>query len=269
MRYQLSGVSYYVHTEGKGEPLLLLHGFTGSSQTWRTFMKKFAKDYQVIAVDIIGHGQSAAPKEIKPYSMEAVVEALHDLLQQLSLSQINVIGYSMGGRLALSFAQRYPHLVKKLVLESASPGLKTQEEQNLRKEKDEQLASRIMENGIEEFVNYWEEIPLFRSQKQLPRHVQEAVRKERLSHTEIGLSNSLKGMGTGVQPSLWEMLGDLLMPVLLITGEVDQKFCLISKEMQTLIPNATSKIILGTGHAIHVEQPEIFGRIVSEFLATT
>lgn len=62
MRYQLSGVSYYVHTEGKGEPLLL-HGFTGSSQTWRAFMKKFAKDYQVIAVDIIGHGQSAARKK--------------------------------------------------------------------------------------------------------------------------------------------------------------------------------------------------------------
>lgn len=269
MMYQLNGVSYYVHTEGKGEPLLLLHGFTGSSQTWRTFMKKFVKDYQVIAVDIIGHGQSAAPKEIKPYSMEAVVEALHELLQQLSLSQVNVIGYSMGGRLALSFAQRYPHLVKKLVLESASPGLKTREEQKLRKEKDEQLASRIMKNGIEEFVNFWEEIPLFRSQKQLPSYVQEAVRQERLSHTEIGLSNSLKGMGTGVQPSLWEKLDDLLMPVLLITGEVDQKFCLISKEMQTLIPNATSKIILGTGHAIHVEQPEIFGRIVSEFLATT
>lgn len=269
MMYQLNGVSYYVHTKGKGEPLLLLHGFTGSSQTWRTFMKKFVKDYQVIAVDIIGHGQSAAPKEIKPYSMEAVVEALHELLQQLSLSQVNVIGYSMGGRLALSFAQRYPHLVKKLVLESASPGLKTREEQKLRKEKDEQLASRIVKNGIEEFVNFWEEIPLFRSQKQLPSYVQEAVRQERLSHTEIGLSNSLKGMGTGVQPSLWEKLDDLLMPVLLITGEVDQKFCLISKEMQTLIPNATSKIILGTGHAIHVEQPEIFGRIVSEFLATT
>ena len=107
---------------------------------------------------------------------------------------------------------------------------------------------------------------MFDSQKSLSLKKQQQIREERMSQTAIGLSNSLKGFSTGVQPSLWDKLGSLEFPVIMLTGELDKKFCEIAKKMLAILPNADWKIINGVGHAIHVENPKLFATIVEDII---
>ncbi len=266
MKYEINGVSYEVNKIGEGAPLLLLHGFTGSKETWTPFYKEWQKTNQLVSLDLIGHGETSSPHEIPKYKMESVAEDLCTLLDELRIDRVDLLGYSMGGRLALSFAVMFPERVGKLILESASPGLKTERERNLRKQQDEELAEQILAEGISWFVHKWENIALFESQKSLPVYIQERIREQRMKNDPIGLANSLRGMGTGIQPSWWEQLSSLSMPALFITGERDEKFVRIAEEMKKWMPHAVHERILGAGHAIHVEQREIFGKIVSGFL---
>jgi 2-succinyl-6-hydroxy-2,4-cyclohexadiene-1-carboxylate synthase len=175
----------------------------------------------------------------------------------------------MGGRLALTFAVNYPEKVRKLILESASPGLRTEAERHERRVQDNKLSEKIRQEGIKNFIDYWENIPLFQSQKSLPEKIRTRIRSQRLANSIDGLANSLNGMGTGVQPSWWDELAHLEMPVLLITGNLDQKFCRIAEEMSKILPNVKWKTAEDAGHAIHVEKPELFGTIVSGFLSQT
>jgi 2-succinyl-6-hydroxy-2,4-cyclohexadiene-1-carboxylate synthase len=267
MYLKIRDISYFVEVKGDGFPLVLLHGFTGDGTTWNSFVKQWSHKRTCICIDIIGHGKTDSPEDINRYKIQSVVKDIKSILENLKLDVVDVLGYSMGGRLALSFAMEYPEKVRKLVLESSSPGLKTEEERNSRQIQDERLANQILEHGIEEFVHYWENIPLFSSQKELPLQEQQMVREQRLQNSLVGLSNSLKGMGTGVQPSYWDKLSLFEIETLLVTGALDEKFCLIAEEMVASMKKAQWVKVDGCGHAIHVEHSEKFGTIVNGFLS--
>jgi len=263
---KVRGIHYHIEDSlSDGEPLILIHGFTGSSENWQHILP-FLNDYRVIRIDMIGHGMTDKPNEPSRYKVEEIVEDLREIVIQLKLEKVNILGYSMGGRIALSFAVLYPNYVKKLILESSSPGLRTMEERLIRVRADENLANEIISNGIDSFVRKWEQIPLFSSQRRLPEAQQQWLREQRQKNSSIGLANSLIGTGTGAQPSWWNMLQKVEVPTQLICGQLDKKFCAIAKEMNKLLPISNLKEINNTGHAIHVEQPRIFGKIVSEFL---
>jgi 2-succinyl-6-hydroxy-2,4-cyclohexadiene-1-carboxylate synthase len=266
MKIVANGVAYHVEVYGQGEPLLLLHGFTGSVESWKWLIPKWQDSRKLILVDILGHGLTVSPDDYKRYDIKLAAADLEEILRQLEVEKINVLGYSMGGRLALTFAILYPSRVKKLILESSSPGLKTLEERLSRIKSDETLAFEIEKYGVKKFVEKWENIPLFATQKRLPHEVQERIREGRLRNNEKGLANSLRGMGTGRQPSWWERLHEVTVPTLLLCGKEDKKFCQIASEMAQLMPNAVISQISDSGHAIHVEQPEIFAKIVDEFI---
>lgn len=261
----MNGVRYHVEVTGKGFPLVLLHGFTGDSTTWTTFSKKWCQERQVIVIDIIGHGKTDSPTDVKRYDMLSVVEDVKKILESLGISKTDMLGYSMGGRLALSFAIQYPECIRQLILESSSPGLESEKERMNRRENDEKICRFIEEQGIEKFVEYWGNIPLFSSQKKLPQQKQKEIQEQRLQNNPVGLCNSLRGMGTGSQPSWWEHLQNFQGETLLVTGSLDEKFCNIAKRMETLMTNANWITVEECGHAIHVEQPEKFGTIVKEF----
>ncbi|RFU66305.1 2-succinyl-6-hydroxy-2,4-cyclohexadiene-1-carboxylate synthase [Peribacillus glennii] len=266
MKIISNSVEYHVELKGEGKPLLLLHGFTGSLETWSSLVQKYESRYQFIMVDLIGHGKTDSPHDYTRYTTEKAAEDLKNILETLGIKKACLLGYSLGGRLALSFACIYPEYVDRLVLESASPGLLTEKERKIRRESDRQLAERITRNGVADFIEYWQGIPLFKTQQSLPEDKRQEMRRQRLSNSETGLAGSLLGMGTGSQPSWWDHLQNLQFPVMLVTGEFDEKFCTIARQMQKLINNCEWKIIKGAGHAIHVEVDEKFGKIVSEFL---
>jgi len=161
----IQGIRYAYEVSGNGAPLLLLHGFTGSKATWKPFIPLWSQRYRTIAVDIIGHGESDSPDQITHYTMEAFACTLEILLQNLGIQKTNILGYSMGGRIALYLTVKRPELIRAVLLESASPGLETKEERLNRIQQDEALADFITENGLIAFVNRWESLPLFASQK--------------------------------------------------------------------------------------------------------
>lgn len=266
MILRVNEIDYFVDVKGEGFPLVFLHGFTGDTHTWDEITGRLKKSYQCIAIDIIGHGRSESPSDSARYTMDQASRDIKTILIQLDIKSAAFIGYSMGGRLALHFSNLYPECVSALLLESASPGLKTEEEQIERRKRDHALAERIMDEGVEAFVNFWEEIPLFSTQKRLPIEVQESIRRQRLQQTPVGLSNSLKGMGTGAQPSWWGSLHELSFPVILMIGELDRKFAAIAEEMGKYIPEVEIITFFDTGHAIHVEEPRKFGTMIEEVL---
>ncbi|WP_226680685.1 2-succinyl-6-hydroxy-2,4-cyclohexadiene-1-carboxylate synthase [Sutcliffiella horikoshii] len=267
---EINGVYYHVEKIGDGaHHVLMMHGFTGSGRSFQDFINGFEnkEDYTFILVDQLGHGKTDAPAHHDRYRMEKVLVDLRAILDRLNISSVFIYGYSMGGRVALSFTVAYPELVSKLVLESASPGLEEMEDRNARIKADERLAERIEIDGVKSFVDFWTDIPLFQSQKSLPFVKQESIYQQRMDNSPVGLANSLRGLGTGVQPSNWNCLKKIECPVFLAAGEWDEKFVLIAQEMKKRIEKSVFLKISGAGHAIHVEQPRKFGKIVSEFLS--
>ena len=254
----------YYEREGTGYPLILLHGFTGSSIDWKPHREVFASHFDVIVVDLPGHGRTKSSAD--KFSMSDVAAELIILLAELKLNVVNLLGYSMGGRLALYIAVHYPHLINKLVLESASPGLKTEEERLLRQKSDEQLACRIEQQGVQSFVDYWETISMWESQKNLPDNIRTDLRTQRLQNSAAGLASSLRGMGTGQQPSLWNNLATMSRPTKLIVGALDRKFTDIAIEMQQHLPTSELTFVSHAGHNIHLEQPDTFNDMVIKFL---
>ncbi|MRX72429.1 2-succinyl-6-hydroxy-2,4-cyclohexadiene-1-carboxylate synthase [Bacillus lacus] len=268
MFINLRSLNCHIDIYGQGPPLLCLHGFTGAGENWRPFIDDWARFSRVITIDLIGHGRTDAPEDSRRYTMEEAVNDLRELLLKLNIERISILGYSMGGRLALAFAAAFPEMVEKLILESSSPGLKDSRDREERKKSDSSLARLIRQEGVSKFVERWENIPLFSSQEALSEEIKSRMRKQRRNNSPIGLANSLLGMGTGVQKPYWEVLEKLNFPVLLLCGEYDQKFCDIAVGMQKLLPQGALLKIKEAGHAIHVEKPQIFGKIVEKFLVS-
>lgn len=271
MKFFLDGISYHVEVCGEGFPLLMLHGFTGRGSNWSPFCSTIGKQSKLIMPDIVGHGSTVTDEsvDVGHFLLESVANDFIKIIDKLGFDKVDIHGYSMGGRLALAMAVLFPDRIRKLILESASPGLKTFTEMRERFHSDNNLAYFILKNGMEAFVDYWESLPLFESQKSLLPDIRSAIRKQRLMNNPRALAESLFGMGTGRQPSYWERLHKVESDVLLIVGELDHKFCEIALEMQQNLQNGKIYKVENAGHAIHVEQPEKFGTIVSEFLSNT
>jgi 2-succinyl-6-hydroxy-2,4-cyclohexadiene-1-carboxylate synthase len=267
MQVPVNDITLNVEVNGAGPPLLLLHGFTGSAATWAPFVARLAPHRRIVAVDLIGHGRSDAPARAERYRMEQCVADLLALLDTLDIAQTDVLGYSMGGRVALQLTAAAPARVGALVLESSSPGLADPAERQARIAADEALADSIERDGLAAFVDRWEQLPLFASQAVLPAEIRARQRAQRMRSNPQGLANSLRGMGTGRQASLWDRLPQLRMPTLLIAGELDQKYSAIAEQMAQALLNARKVIVPNAGHTVHLDQPDIFAATVLEFCA--
>lgn len=203
-----------------GVTTLLLHGFTGSSQAWGEGLIDALASLgpPPVLVDLPGHGRHAGDSNPDHFTLEAVFESI---TQASAGEPVDLVGYSMGGRLALAYAAARPEAVRRLVLESASPGLASPGEREERRASDAALAKRIEDHGTAAFLDEWEALSLFESQQSLPEHVREAQRARRLLNEPTSLAASLRGLGTGRLPSYWQALDSLPMPVLLLAGELE------------------------------------------------
>jgi len=265
-RLTINRRNYNIKRWGSGLPIVMLHGFTGSVQNWNPIAERLSRHYQITAIDILGFGDSDKPQDIESYHMENIASDLSMLLRSLSAAPMHLVGYSMGGRLALYMIWRYPQLFTSATLESTSSGLKTQIERIERAERDNALADRIEHEGIEAFVDFWETLPIWESQQQLSEEIKQQQHQQRLSNDPVGVANSLRGMGTGVQPSLWNDLEDIQIPVQLIAGEQDPKFMRIMGEMYQMLPCSRLNTIADVGHNTHLENPTIYTQHLLEFL---
>lgn len=263
-----SGIIYPVWQTGSGTPLLLLHGFTGSHETWQPLVECLSQDQFVVTLDLPGHGDTELPNA-STWTFSHVIADLAWIIEARLGGRGDVLGYSMGGRLALALALAHPDRVRRLILESASPGIADDAERAARQLADEQLAASILDRGVAEFVQQWETLPMWKSQANLSDHDRERQRRIRLGHTAAGLAANLRATGTGVQPSFWEQLPQLQRPTLLVAGELDQKFATIASAMYQKVPTLQLEIVNDTGHAVHLERPADYLRLIKQFLDQT
>ncbi|MBL0847476.1 MULTISPECIES: 2-succinyl-6-hydroxy-2,4-cyclohexadiene-1-carboxylate synthase [Mammaliicoccus] len=246
--------------------ILLLHGFISDHTTFHLVEDAIIKQgINVISIDLPGHGDDKSSYD-KQWSMEFIADKIKELIAHLELKTVYLHGYSMGGRVALSFAIQYPEWLNGLILESASPGIENNKDKLNRIEVDKTRAEYIQNIGMTKFVEEWSQLSLFESQSILSHKERNRIKKMRLSQSPGGLSKALIDYGTGAQRSYWDKLNDLDLPTCIIVGEKDKKFIEIGKRMHECIKNSKFQIVNDAGHTIHVEQPEKFDTIIIEFI---
>ncbi len=241
-------------SRGMGDPVVLIHGFTQSGPTWEPVAVRLARVHTVITVDAPGHGGSAA--------VDADLGAGAELIGAAG-GRAAYVGYSMGGRFALHLALARPDLVSRLVLISTNAGIDDPDVRADRRRADDLLADRIGRDGVEAFVRWWLSRPLFAT---LPAEA--AAVDSRLGNTATGLASSLRRAGTGTQEPLWDRLGELSMPVLVVAGKLDDAYLAGAHRLvEGIGANATLLAVPGAGHTVHLEAPEVFATAVEAFLA--
>src|ERR687894_2918938 len=259
------GDLHHVAAGDAGHPVVVfLHGFMGSSADWRRAMTVFEERHRCIAVDLPGHGASL---ELPPdrYTMEGAARSVLGTLDATGTPRATMVAYSMGGRLALYLALRHPERCSGLFLESASPGIEDAAERKARREADEERARRLESGDFETFLANWYRQPLFASLSQHQGLVEEMI--EARSNNDPGeLARSLRGMGTGNQPPLWEELPGLRAPVLAVAGELDEKFVEISRRMAGSSLNVRVAVVPGAGHNVRLEAPEAYLTLLQDLL---
>lgn len=235
------------------DSVVLVHGFTQTLRSWDHMAGLLSDTFQVVRVDLPGHGGSAGID----LSFEATAEALG-----AAGGRATYVGYSLGGRLCLRLALDRPELVQSLVLVGASPGLADAGERAARRAADEALAADIERHGTADFLDRWLAQPLFATLAPDATDIE-----SRRANPPGGLAAALRRLGTGVQEPLWDRLGELGMPVLAVSGQDDAKFSRVAERMAAAIgPNAEAVALAGAGHAVHLERPASFHRLLSAFL---
>ena len=244
-------------------PIVLLHGFTGNHHVWDRFRSQI--DRSTVAIDLPGHGQSQFLDIDLSYNFDRWVANFEYLIDSLNLKTIHLLGYSMGGRLALMYAVRYPHKVSSLILESANPGITAKPLRDIRNQSDFALSVKITDD-FEGFIRLWESNPLFKGQS-LHSVEWEKLQKIRRQNIPQGLANSLRSLSVGKQPDLWKELNHLDLPVLVITGAKDKKYTDIGSKLEKKTKNCQWESIDNSGHTPHMEQFDIFLGHIREWLS--
>jgi 2-succinyl-6-hydroxy-2,4-cyclohexadiene-1-carboxylate synthase len=258
------GLSRKLFGSPENPDVLCLHGFMGSAADWRDVATAIGDRAFSIAPDLPGHGGSL---DLTPeaYTMEGTARAVICTLDDLEARRPVIVGYSMGGRLALYLALRYPERCAGLFLESASPGLESAGERAARRVSDEEKAKRLESGDFETFLRDWYRQPLFAPLAREEGLLQRTIEARR-RNDPTELARSLRGMGTGIQPSLWQELEDLAVPALAVAGELDAKYAGISSRMAGISPKVEPVVMPGVGHNAHDEAPAQYAALLGRFL---
>lgn len=246
-----------LHSEtiGTGPSLSFVHGFTQTGKSWHPVVDQLSDEYSCTTIDAPGHGESPDGKMSLVSAGDAIASAMRPG---------TLVGYSMGARMSLHAALQHPDIVTRLVLVSGTAGIDDADERSARIISDEELATHIEDVGIEIFLQEWLSNPLFAGLS--PTNTQLS---DRLRNSARGLADSLRYAGTGTQTPLWDRLGELHIPVLLIAGNLDPKFVALAQRMHSAIRTSTLKIVEGSGHTVHLEQTNAFCSLLRSWLRST
>ena len=240
---------------GSGPLIVACHGFTQTASSWGRFGELLGEQHTILAVDLPGHGRSGDQRA-------TLTEAAALVVASAGGQAFDLLGYSMGARVALTAALERPAGLGRLVLISGTPGISDSAARRTRRERDESLAAEIESEGdVEAFLGRWLRQPMFGTLA-----TDGAELTSRLANTPAGLASSLRSMGTGTQRPLWGELGSLETPTLCVAGTTDTRFVDLNLKMAAAMANATLSLVQGARHACHLEQPVLCARAVSTWL---
>ncbi|MCB2203421.1 2-succinyl-5-enolpyruvyl-6-hydroxy-3-cyclohexene-1-carboxylic-acid synthase [bacterium] len=247
---------------GAGTPVVFLHGFTRSAASWDS-MSALLEGRPLYAVDLMGHGWSPVPEAHNHpscYSLEYAADALEALFARWGFSDMHLVGYSMGGRTAMTYATRYGKRLRTLALLSANPGIEDDAARKTRRQQDDALAAQIDGGGLHAFVRYWSATPMFAAQKDADPLRWAAAMQDRTSNTAGGLAAALLGSGQGQQRSLWSELGNIDLPVFIAAGDGDGKYVEIAARMRDALPQSELRVFENAGHDLPFERERDIAR---------
>lgn len=227
----------------------LVHGFTQTHRSWATVEARLPSDWDVQGIEV--------PDGL---DFSSTAEAIG-----MRGGPGAWVGYSMGGRLCLQLALDRPDLVERLVLVSASPGIDRAPERLERRTADERLAHEAELVGVDVFLERWLSQRLFET---LPADAA-MLDDRRKGNTVHRIAHQLRALGQGVQESLWPRLGELTMPVLIVTGAYDRKYSEIGEQMAAAIATARLETVAKAGHAVHLERPVEVAELLTSWVAAT
>lgn len=245
--------------------VLYLHGFLGCGDDWREITRGLGDTFSHLTLDLPGHRMLADQLDEQDYTMPGGAKLVVDLLDHLQIERTHLVAYSMGGRLGLYLLTHYPDRFDRAVIESASPGLRSDSERADRRKREHETMKQLRDRSYDGFLRDWYDQPLFQTMDQTdPRFASMLGRRD--EHDPKALALSLEHMGTSVQPSLWGNLGDLRLPVIFVAGAKDDKYCRLANEMVDLCPAGSNNIVQDAGHNTHWECPDEFCQVVRSFL---
>jgi len=245
---------------GEGSPVTLLHGFTQSGRSWHEVISLMPPGWQWVLPDLRGHGAT----HVRPgaaYTMEACTEDLVNLWDRLGIARTHLVGYSMGGRLALHIAATRPERILSLLTVGAHAGLDEEAREGRRRD-DEALAQRIESEGLEAFVDYWSRLPLFEGLERRGPSFLAQVRAARMDNHVAGLAGSLRGMGAGAMRPVWNELNRVKVPSTFVAGQLDHGYAASARRLAASVPDGRVVLVQRAGHTVHQERPEAFSRLL-------
>jgi 2-succinyl-6-hydroxy-2,4-cyclohexadiene-1-carboxylate synthase len=238
---------------GEGVPVTLLHGFTLSGRSWQEVISKMPSGWRWVVPDLRGHGATRIPSGA-PCTMDACTADLEMLWDHLGIERTHLVGYSMGGRLALHVAAHKPERILSLLTIGAHAGL-------------EEEAREGRRQGLEAFIDYWSSLPLLAGVERRGPSFTSQLRAERMSNHVHGLAKSLRGMGAGSMEPVWDQLAKLKCSCTFVAGQLDHGYVASARRLASTVVNGRLEIVLRAGHAVHLERPEAFARVLAAHLA--
>jgi 2-succinyl-6-hydroxy-2,4-cyclohexadiene-1-carboxylate synthase len=246
------------------EAVTLLHGFTLGGASWDDLTARMPAEWQWVAPDLRGHGDAPADD----CTMDRCAADLVELWDHLGIERSHVVGYSMGGRLALHVAVRLPERTRSLLTIGAHAGLEGAERED-RRRRDDELAERIESAGLDTFVHYWESLPMFAGIARRGPDFLARLHDLRMRNSAVGLAGSLRGMGAGAMEPLWDELHRIAVPCTFAAGEQDHRFVDAAVRMSGRVPDWRLRIVPDSGHAAQFENPDATAGMLAEHLSWT
>ena len=259
MKITANGIEMNYEMQGEGKNLVLIHGYSDNLNMWYNQVPEFSKHYQVLSLDVRGFGKSEIGKA--PYSMEICADDFYELLRALNIQSACLVGYSMGGRIGLSFTLKHADMVRGLVFANSGVGGETTPEV----EEARKMMLEVLKQGDIEAIAEMMAVASF--SPDLKEKDPEIFKK----YKEIKMQND-PAPYVSIMESLFAAienppdLSQVKCPVLIIAGENDGFMPLdVAQSMKNAMPQAVLKV-LPTGHASAIEAPEEFNAAVMEFL---
>lgn len=282
----------YVCGPPSRQPVILLHGFMQDGRSWKRVAQNLSRDHFLITPDFPGHGATIVPQTPEAFSFEShcmLVDAVIGAYAQgvfsgcsskneaskssyssnLEYRKMILVGYSMGGRIAATYAVKHPEKIQALVLESAGLGPINEEERTVRVRKNEKLCCRLAKEPFDAFIEFWEQLPLFDSQKCLDKETQAAQHMARLDNDPEQLAFSLRYAGQQEMKNLRNALAQGSLPILYMAGELDVTYTEVARSLLNEAGDTVQisvEIVKGVGHNIHLENPEEYCRCLRRYI---
>ncbi|MDC1067939.1 2-succinyl-6-hydroxy-2,4-cyclohexadiene-1-carboxylate synthase [Candidatus Kapabacteria bacterium] len=239
--------------------ITFLHGFMGSSSDWNYFADNLKTDYNILLIDLPAHGESVNLDK-NDYLFANIPNQISDILEIEKIKSSHLVGYSMGGRIAIKCLINFPEIFEKVILESTTAGIESQHEREARKQNDKILGSKIVNSDFKEFLDSWYQLQLWGNIRNHKNY--SGMINSRLDNNLKELQKSLEKMGTGSQPSYWDSLKSIKNSIIYVSGNLDQKYTALANKFSDKLSYYKHEPLAGVGHNVHFENNEIFLEII-------